>query len=249
VQSTILLAVTLLAGALGSTAHAGLLHPGTWKSVSENGKFVFVMLSPLTLEEELLHESYNAVDVAQARQTRDKYTHSGMYLNDESIVPLWIYKDAWLGRDVIIAPDGEHMVVQGAWTYDEYASTVVTFTHRGETIRSYSDREIIPCWVLKAVLNGWSPPACSGVSFNPQQMTYTIGTNQGEAFTFDVTTGNLVGTSSPFPVYYGLAIAAIAVSAAVAIYAWRNKKRRLSDYSGARGTSRLNGGSWWGGSG
>jgi hypothetical protein len=40
-------------------------------------------------------------------------------------------------------------------------------------------------------------------------MTYTIRTNQREEFVFDVKTGSIVATHSPFPTLYLLAVAMV----------------------------------------
>ena len=204
----------------GAAVEAGLPHPGTWQKVSDNGNFIFVMISPLPIDEDIRYRR----DEDEIRWIRETYSKSGLYRNDGSKTPLWEY-DGWFGDEVIIAPDGEHLIHPGGWTRNKHESRAVTFTCRGQNLACYYDVDLIPQWMLKCVLNG-SPPSCESASFNPDQMTYTIRTNQGEEFIFDVMTGKIIATRSPFPLIYG--VTALFVGGAVALPArwWWQKYRR-----------------------
>jgi hypothetical protein len=207
-------------------ASAALPHPGTWSSQSADGKFTFVMLSPLPIEEDFRRPEFEA----EVRAIRSKYSKSGLYVNG-SATPLWTYDGPWLEEPAIVAPDGEHVIFPGSWTADEYYSDAVLFMRRGQVLHSYRDDEIIPQWVLKAVLNrviNPTGPSCVGTSFDAEQMTYSIYTNQREEIVFDVKTGEIIQTRSPFPVFFGLAITVLTIPFAIVVARWRRSKQRVN---------------------
>ena len=50
-------------------------------------------------------------------------------------------------------------------------------------------------------------PSCVWRDFGVNNLTYTVRTNQGEEFIFDVTTGSVVGRHPPWLFYFGLTLA------------------------------------------
>jgi len=224
IQSHVLLFGIVSGVILTTQAAAGLPHPRCWTSISDDGRFIFVMLSPLTFGEETSHPSFDQYDIAASREIREKYQKSGLYRNDGSRQLLWEYTEEWHARPVIVAPDGEHLIFPGDWTHDEYGIRVVEFTRRGQLVRQYRDYEIIPQYLFKSILNGLSCPTCSGTWFDPANMTYGVSTNQNEKIIFDVRTGELVARHSPFPMYYAAA-GAVAMLLVVALIAHRRRRR------------------------
>lgn len=214
---------------LSENVQAGLSRLISKEVESGDGRFVLVLVADQTLDEDL-SAALDQQEAADVRRIRATYPESGLYYNDGSAKPLWTFPSSgWYGSP-IIAPDGEHVIFEGSWTHDDegYESRAVEFTKRGQVIRTYFDTNFIQPYRLKFLFNGWRPPTCAETRFDSGEMTYTIRTNQGEVFTFDVATGDLVKTSSPFPMYYGMAMTALAVPVALAIYGkW--KKRRKDD--------------------
>jgi hypothetical protein len=208
-----------------TTAQAGLSYWFTNIAVSENQRFVLVSISGNPLEDELSH-AYDDFHRDEIRRIRAKYSDSGLYSNDGSVAPLWTYDGRWGSGEPIIAPDGEHVIFEGDWTSDEFGFRAVDFTRRGTTIRSYVYTEIIPQWILKAVLNGFSPPACVRTSFDPNQMTYAMRTNQGEAIVFDVKSGKVIDVRSPFSLLYGVALVALTTMFSIIIACWWRNARK-----------------------
>jgi hypothetical protein len=203
------------------TADAGLSHPVTWRSVSEDGKLVFVMISPLPIDQDIR----DPFDEEEIRWIRATYPKSGLYLSVNSTQPLWEYHGPWLNPSVIIAPDGEHLIFPGGWTWDEYSHNAVMFMHRGQVLGSYYDQEIIPNWIVKAVLNGFAAPSCAGTNFDSERMTYVIRTNQGEQIVFDVTTGKVIGFHSTFATLYTVTAVGLGALVIAFIFRWRAPKR------------------------
>jgi hypothetical protein len=181
------------------------------------------MLSPLALEEELSQRHRDAASIVQIRAT---YRRSGLYRNDGSINPLWIYQGGWRPHPVIIAPDGVHMIFPGNWTKHS-GFEVVEFTRRGQTIRRFEDADLIPFFYLKCLLNGCTQVTCGNTSFNPHAMTYIIRTNQGEEFTLDVRTGQVIAVSSPVGILCAFALAA-ALAAIIGLVLWLRRRIALA---------------------
>jgi hypothetical protein len=122
--------------------------PGTYKKVSEDEKFVFVMIPPVPLEAEL--KRYNEEHQKVVKAIRDVYTKTGLYKNDGSKEPLWTVD--WYAFDVMIASDGVHLVRYGDWptleqhlkeknrsiTKNDLKQRAVSIYAKGKLIREYS---------------------------------------------------------------------------------------------------------------
>jgi hypothetical protein len=223
----IVIVILLFVAAPGSVAFAGLSWWLSDVAVSQDERFILVSISEDPLEVEVTH-AYDDHRKELIRDIRSRYSVSGLYRNDGSAKPLWTDDGRWYGQP-IIAPDGAHVIYEGNWKNDPYGARAVAFTKRGITLRLYDSSQVIPQFVLKAVLNGLSPPDCSSTTFRAKEMTYTVRTNQGEEIDFDVTTGDVIAVRSPFPTYF--AIVGILLARLVGIYIeqWRRKRCRMVD--------------------
>src|SRR5262245_52042389 len=83
--------------------------PQSHKEVTAGGKYVFVMLAPQPVEDEI--KSYGTED---AKNTviamRNVYKKSGLYKNDGSAEPLWTVD--WYGAATVLS-DGVHLIRWG----------------------------------------------------------------------------------------------------------------------------------------
>src|SRR5579863_9000098 len=76
-------------GAIATPALGDSMMPKfTYKKVSPNGEFVFVMISPLPLDSDA--GSFMEKVALEIRHIRQVYSQSGLYRNDGSTTPLWI---------------------------------------------------------------------------------------------------------------------------------------------------------------
>ena len=157
----------------------------SYKQISSGGAYVFVMLG------DPRHDS--AVGGRAARKLRQTYPASGLYPNDGSTVPLWTVD--WYARQVDVASDGIHLVRRGPWamaTSDE----AVSFFANGQLVRSY-----IINWLVddKSKLHRsvahfeWQ----SSGQFDDARLEYTLQTVDGNSFTFEVRTGQIVSENRP----------------------------------------------------
>jgi hypothetical protein len=229
--------VTALAlAATSSPAPAdSLAPPRSYKDVTPGGKYVFVMISPRTVEADA--GSWNEETAADIREIRRTYTRSGMYRNDGSTEPLWTVD--WYAYGVELTADGAHLIRPGPWAglrddkTPDLGYTAVNFYARGELIRAYRIGELVddPSRLFCSVSHfSWRKDGWVSGEFE-----YTITTLDGNRFVFDVRTGEIVSESRsgrlsrPGGVlrwgWVALGVAAVAV-AAVAVASWLSRRRR-----------------------
>jgi hypothetical protein len=127
--------------------------PSTYKTTSADGKFVFVMIAPESLEMELIR--YNADHQKVVKAIRDVYSKTGLYKNDGSKEPLWTVD--WYSDSVRVASDGVHLVKSGRWpvleakakdkdrsiTKNDLKQEAVSFFANGKLLREYSIGDLI----------------------------------------------------------------------------------------------------------
>lgn len=201
--------------------------PASYKQVSADGRFVFVMLNPFPAD----------ADNDELRQT---YSKSGLYKNDGSADPLWAVD--WYCDQVEVASDGVHLVRHGPWPSlskqpsgpvgpTELGQEAVSFFANGKLLRTYSIGELVSD--PDRLPRSWSHFRWreSG-SLNDVSLEYTLTTKDGNTFVFDLTTGATVSAHRPFSppawVWVTLGVGAVvAVAAAVAwitVALWRMQK-------------------------
>ena len=196
--------------ALSSSVHAdspGV--PSTYKTESEDGQYVFVMLSPLDEEAEL--QIWNEEIGAEISGIRQLYSKSGLYLSDESSAPLWTVD--WYADSVVPFSDGVHLVREGPWATSG-RSEGVSFFASGELLKSYS--------VSDLVFASWAMPHSVSHFFwrkettiDDEGLSYHVLTLHGERIHFDARTGDIVRSFSPplwiFVALIGLLIGVVIV--------------------------------------
>ncbi|WP_425616191.1 hypothetical protein NA78x_006130 [Anatilimnocola sp. NA78] len=188
-----LLLALLLCAVGAESAQGGLSSPNSWQRVSDDGQFVLVMISPWSVEDDA--KVRREAQRAEILRLRGTYSQSGLYRNDGSTEPVWTI--AYAGeQSMFLSSDGKYLVLADpSWHYGH----VALFFANGKLLKrcSFSDlaRHYLPIWKLRGGVS------CSGLRFDEQQQTFTVSTNQGEAFVFDITTGNLIRSSSRYPLY------------------------------------------------
>jgi hypothetical protein len=127
-----------------------MIGPHSYKQVTSDGKFVFVMLYSRDVD----HPEFSKEKNDSIRDIRAKYKNSGMYKNDGSDKPLWTVD--WYGREVLVPSDGVHLVRLNATpgiraTKDrnkkvgpmESKQEVLAIFDRGTLLSAYSLAELI----------------------------------------------------------------------------------------------------------
>lgn len=127
-----------------STAFATSLCPAySYKKLSPDGKYVFIMIPPISIEDDLL--SWNEEARSRIVEIRKRYARSGLYLNDNSVDPLWTFD--WYAFDVEIASDGVHHKAPDG-------SVIVLDLATGEVV-SVSHPSDIARWIVSTLSATW----------------------------------------------------------------------------------------------
>jgi hypothetical protein len=158
-----------------------------WDYIVEvgDGQFVFVMLSiPGD------RTAYGQGGAIQDEEIRAKYNRSGLYHNDDTVVPIWTVN--WYAFRVDITFDGKHLVRWGPWAFfDNYDELALEFYENGQLLKTYlvsdivSDPEKLPHSVSHYT---WAAEA----EFDENQKKLFLKTENGEEYLFDVTTGGII---------------------------------------------------------
>lgn len=152
---------------------------------SENGKYVFAMISPLDNAVEI--SSLNEEWKKKISKIRSQYSKSGMYLNDGSKKPIWSV--SWYARSVQVANDGEHIVRVGPWA-SSFKDEAVTFIKNGDILRSYSIDDLVKKRrkMERTVSHFfWRKEAL----FDRKQLKYYISTLDSKHYVFNAATGEV----------------------------------------------------------
>jgi hypothetical protein len=203
--------------------------PKSYKRVTSDGSYVFVMIADVSLEEEVRH--WNEETGQGIREIREKYSQSGMYRNDGSTKPLWTVD--W-HAGVEIASNGVHLIRHGPWA----TST------EGEAISFFADGKLLRMWYIRELVDApellkhtvshffWIRNA----TMDDTRLEYSISTEDGNRFVFDMRTGQVIHTSRSTLLYkvffeahptLPIAIGLIAVACGVfAVVLVRRKRKR-----------------------
>lgn len=150
--------------------------PRDYMKVTENEKYVFVMLAPPIKW------------VSKDTELRKTYKDSGLYRNDGSSKPLWaVY---WYSFSVYPSSDGRHIVRMGPWatSVDDLA---LAFYENGKELKQYLIRDLIKDEMkLQRTVSHffWRKEA----RFNDKDGTILIETTDGQQYLFSVTTGEIL---------------------------------------------------------
>jgi hypothetical protein len=181
---------------IGSPARADSLSPPlSYKQVTAGGEYVFVMIAPMSVEEEA--ERWNEKTAAGIREIRRIYSRSGLYRKD-SAEPLWTV--AWYAHEVEVAPDGVHLIRHGPLPSLSPQSRpllgheALTFFASGRLVRTYRIAELVdsPDRLPRTVAHfTWMKDG----QLAPTRSEYTLTTPDGNVFVFDIRTGEILSRS------------------------------------------------------
>jgi hypothetical protein len=177
--------------ALSQQASAMSLKPkSSYKTLAPGGKYVFVMISPKTIDKDA--ESVGEDRAAEIREIRASYSVSGFYPNDGSRTPLWTVD--WYAYEVYPASDGVHLVRPGLsrlWSPPGWNDIAVEFYASGKLLRSYKVRELVDVPRL-LISDSFVPKWRAEHNFEDTTLRYTLRTIHGEQFVFDARTGEML---------------------------------------------------------
>mgnify|MGYP001816375138 FL=1 len=160
--------------------------PYSYEIEAEGGQFVFVMLAPLTLDEDL--SSWNDEFGSKIRDIRQRHPTSGLYSVGIDAAPIWTVD--WYAQSVLPFSDGVHIVREGPWARSR-GDEAVSFFANGKLLKSYSISDLeISRWSMSRTVSHffWR----ENTSINDAELTYEIEPRRGKKIVFDVTTGDIV---------------------------------------------------------
>lgn len=175
--------------------------PYSYSTTSANGKFVFVMISPVEMERD--GDYLGPEDKQKSQKVREKYSASGLYLNNGSNKALWTVN--WYAYNVLIASDGVHLVRNGPWA-SSGDDEAITFFAAEKQVKTYKVSDLVRfIWYLPHSVSHfvWE----KSQELDDKNKTYTLETLQKDKFVFDITTGDI--TSSRRPSTYFMTCAAL----------------------------------------
>jgi hypothetical protein len=208
-------------------AWAGLPHPRSWSKPTDDGRFMLVMISPLTLEEEIAGR--DAEYQLAAQSLRSQYATSGLYPSDDNQNPVWTHGYTPPESDshhVIVSPVDPLCLIVADDDWLRSYGHVVTFYHAGKRIAGYSMDDLISRGFRLAVLvkGGVNGEASY---FDPVAKTFTIQTNHGDTLEFDVATGRLLKRSSMLPLAAGIVLGNLILMALILFFILRRKRTAI----------------------
>jgi hypothetical protein len=183
----IVLILSLVIICLGIRVKAdSIAAPYSYKKDVSNGKYVLVMLAKDNKE---VFSSSNK-----------KYTHSGLYLNDGSVTPLWTM--GWYEYEgmLFIAEDGEHAAGLGPWPNLSSSKQIdlnqlaVTFYNKESLMKEYYISDLIKYkFLLRKSVSHFEWREKTEFDISTGQLT--ILTKENNKFIFDINSGNKISGS------------------------------------------------------
>ncbi len=163
--------------------------PYDFKKVTENKKYVFVMLEPdevMLKPDEVMLEPDEWAE--QDPKIRKIYKQSGLYKNDGSSTPLWTVD--WYAFEVFPCSDGEHLIQMGPWasSTDQLA---ISFHENGKIINEYQIKDLIKdeSKIMHTVSHFfWM----SELKYDDKHTVLFLKTEDNQAYTFSAITGEIL---------------------------------------------------------
>jgi gamma-glutamylcyclotransferase (GGCT)/AIG2-like uncharacterized protein YtfP len=211
--------------------------PRSYKVIAPGGKYVFVMISPGSVKDEV--RGWNQETADEIREIRQTYHRTGTYRNDGSTEPLWTVD--WYAYGVQISSDGVHLIRPGPWAVFQKGMPLdldqeaVSFFAKDELIRTYQIGELVnDSSSLDKTVSHFRWKKQGGLS---GEYEYTITTLEGHRFVFDIRSGEIVKASWKwhFDRWGWWTVIGVVVGAKAAWFVWR--RRRMRGLAPAPGTT------------
>jgi hypothetical protein len=147
-------------------------------------KYIFVMLSPY-------EQSSWAADIHD-ESIRSTYSKSGLYVKGESPILLWTVD--WYASQAEISSDGRYLIRwEFVLSYAEPDIIAFTLFENGRQIKEYAINELVTFPSLLPALFMWKENS----SLDNEQNLLWIRTSNGEEYTIDLATGEIVKGITP----------------------------------------------------
>lgn len=169
------------------------LPPCSYKAVSMNEKYFFVMLAPKE-KKEFDCNGYSDEKKADAKKLREQFSVSGLYTKD-SLKPLWAVD--WYSHQLYIANDGKHIVRIGPWASNA-SDEAFSFIENGEIKKTYKVEDLITS--IESLPHSTSHFEWKKeFEINDENQTFSTTTLENRKFVFDLKTGELISKTENGP--------------------------------------------------
>lgn len=200
-RTFVTLVMLVVLGLPGTASSDSPALPRTYTVETENGEYIFVMLTALPPEFE--NRAFTEAYVEEMGEIRQRYRQSGLYRADDPTTPLWTVD--WYAHSVRVFSDGVHLVRPGPWA-SSAQSEGVSFFANGQLLETYTVGDLVAApWAMPHSVSHfmWRDET----SIDDEALTYHIRTLHGEEIDFDVRTGKVLRSFSPSQVVIGALLA------------------------------------------
>lgn len=146
--------------------NAGLRRASTWTAESPDGKLIFVMIPPITLQEE---EEQGNTHIDRAREIRNRFPSSGLYSTEPDSHCLW-EADFYLNDPGYVSSDGRHVVVLGPFTWSSVpwfdGDAILYAIEDGCVVNTTYYSQLTRLWWIKRIVFG-DGPQCEDYGLKP----------------------------------------------------------------------------------
>jgi hypothetical protein len=165
-------------------------------------------------------------ETEESQRIRDTYPKSGLYRNDGSRTLLW--EVDWYRGGVEVPSDGKHLIRFGSWARSP-DDEAFSFFENGKLIRTYRIAELVD---RRSIMTKYQPYLffvwLEDRKFDDSKMELSIRTIDGNRFTFDVATGEMIGSLRPDKLirHTAAGIEGLLIGAATIALAWQMVRNR-----------------------
>jgi hypothetical protein len=181
-------------------------------SIEVGDNYIFVMLSTDP-------PSTYATDSQFNENIRSKYIQSGLYRKGDSLAPIWSVD--WYSYEFQneLSSDGKYLVEWDllSYMYSDYDSNALTIFVNGQQIKKYAINEFVTFPFLISNPAEWKENSF----FDKEKNSLWIKTSNGEEYTIDLTTGEIVKGINPKTKKFLFSFGIIFLELAIAYTIWR----------------------------
>jgi hypothetical protein len=164
--------------------------PCTYKTYSEDKKYVFVMIAP---DEKVECMSKDNEAKIEAKKIRNQFLTSGLYKDNESKNPLWTVD--WYSHKVYLSSDGKYLARTGPWASSE-TDEAFSFFNEGKLLKTYKVHDLIR--YVSALHHSsshfeWEKET----KLNSAENILEVTTLEGGKFDFKLESGEIINQQKP----------------------------------------------------
>ncbi|MEX2172379.1 MAG: hypothetical protein WD851_23870 [Pirellulales bacterium] len=173
--------------------------------------------------------------MAKELEIEARYPQSGLYRNKGTTALLWPISYLSVSKEIYVANDGVHIVVAFLnWELDNVSDrgNALEFYAHGQQLAAYRENEFLVGYLGRVVLSSYAGadwPTSKTARLYSNSSIFELTTNQGDTLGFDIRTGQVAYSSSPWTFFILAPI--LTVSALTTWWLWRRIAHRHHELS------------------